>query len=1414
MAEVKNAFIKSKMNRDLDSRLIPSGEYREAFNAQISRSEGDDVGALENILGNSVALNGVFENGETYADNLTAIGYTVDERNNCIYIFLTDGTRSSSSDDYVKSPNSGSNHFIYKYDVATTTATKLVEGAFLNFSKNFPIYGINLIEDLLFFTDNFNQPRKINVTEATSSSGYYYNEDQISVSKYNPWQPIDLYQEITAGRVAANPLLTAAQGEYDSSMRDVVSKFLPNGGTATVAVAATSSTTIDISNIDIPFYQRTQTTSDNVPQVGMAVGVINFSGGKLRGPIVDTGAKVSSVGYSAGVVNLDNPITVDVNDQLVFNFNYYYNDSYAGDSRFLEDKFARFTYRFRYDDNEYSIFAPFTQPCFIPKQDGYFLNTEQNLGDQQNTFDSTIVDFMENKVNELQLNINLPTAGNLLASEYKVKEIDILYKTSDSLAVQVVETIPITEIASSAGSSNTFIYNYINKKPFKTLPENELIRVYDKTPVKAFSQEIISNRVVYGNYQNKHTPPDSIDYYVAVGEKQTFNLNSGTADTDGAFITATTVDITNLSTNFVPSIGQQVTGSNIVANTVVVDYAGTLLTLSKDQTGVTSGTTLSFDTTASDLKTTSVVEYPNSTLKTNRTYQVGIVLSDRFGRQSSVILSNNKDVITVADISYSGDTVYAPYPDPDNLSAGIIPWPGNSLRISFNSVISAPIANNQFWPGIYNGDENSDDYNPLGWYSYKIVVKQNEQEYYNVYTAGATKGLPYNYETDSILPIKNQNTSFVTLINDNINKVPRDLTEVGPQDKTFRSSVVLFGRVVNTANGYSNTGNEQYYPERQSFITNAIEDLYDLFDVQEYENQVGNIVPVTDNRNPFYSFYKSDSNPFIGEFVTSQNSSLQFGVNNNSTQTPAGDADLVAPGGTTNGDIVFEIDGILAGFAPEPGQLVTSPNAPVGNTIENGTYVKSFDRATGQLTLSKAQGVLLDNTDLRFFDIFYDSVENLAIFETAPTISNLDIYWETSSAGLISDLNFFIENSTTSSVALLSGFDTTPFDERMTAGDSVISTPFEIVNNFGIEYNPQDYDIDVELVSVLNGNDTDVQALYFNFVENIQPTEQTYDITVKQQFIDDIYYGQNANVRSFTFTFNVTLLDTTNPDAVESTTTIVKQANIANLPVDLFELNTGIITPLPATENLGNFERVRPATVSLVAQALKRILAQNGSNPNVFPFQTPVNVWKELTCTIQSVFAGTQDVTNQNYFSVQTQVVSSTSSYADFYILNDPNIPLNTSTGYDVTVIVTDGGGAFKTYEFNVTFGAVINSIKEVTMIKKNQTNVTTPVVVIETPKTINPNLSDFYVYDGNWSSLNSTANNSVIAIDNSSASAFGAFGFLQCGPTPRVWAVNGQESIALLNVWGVCISSFGSQNNQIGGSTTINPGGFSFEIV
>ena len=1307
MAEVKNAFIKSKMNRDLDARLLPSGEYREAFNAQISRSEGDDVGALENILGNSLVLNGEFEVGESYASDLSAIGYTVDERNNCIYIFLTDGTRQSNTDPFITSPNNGSNHFIYKYDAANNLSTKLVSGAFLNFSKNFPIYGVNLIEDLLFFTDNFNQPRKINVVTAANDNQYYTDEDQISVAKYNPWPAIQLYQDSIV-----------SPGDYETTMKDVVSKFLPNGGTALSTNAVTSSATFAIQDISIPFYPALQSsTSANEPQADMRVGVITAAS-QYQGVITDTGLTVDS--YTSPDITLSGPITLAQNDQLVFNFNPYYDNQYAGDSRFLEDKFVRFSYRFKYDDNEYSIYAPFTQPCFIPKQDGYFLNTEQDLGDQQSTFGSTIVDFMENKVSEISLNIPLPCDGDLLSDEYKVKEIDILFKESDGLAVKVVETVPISEIATEAAGSNMYTYRYINKEPFKTLPEADLIRVYDKTPVKALSQEIISNRVVYGNYQNKHTPPESIDYYVSVGEKADFNLNTGTADTDGAFNTPTEVDLINLSTGFTPLVGQQVTGTNIAANTLVTDYTGSTLTVSQDQTGVTSGTTLTFQTIGEDTNSTGIIEYPSSSVKTNRTYQVGVVLSDRYGRQSSVVLSNNNTIITIGDISYSGDTVYSAYPDSSNLSAGIVEWPGNSLKMSFNSVISG---SGEFWPGIYNGDVTSSDYNPLGWYTYKIVVKQTEQEYYNVYTAGVMQDNPYDYSTSSpptsVAPI-NANTSFVTLINDNINKVPRDLSEVGHQDKTFRSSVRLFGRVVNNTNNYSNTGNEQFFPQRQSFTTNAIEDLFDLFDVLQFEDAASSVVPITDTESPFSAFYKADSNPFVAEFVTSQDPNFQFGV---------------------------------------------------------------FNTKTGS---------------------DYNKIENLAILETEPTVSRLDIYYETSSSGIILDLNNAISNTPGIATANFDSFNTTPFQEDIVAGDEILASNFEIVDNFGIEYDPTVYNagtgdgdgIIVTLNSVINGAGTDVTS-FFTLTNPVDTSSnKEFNVQVNASFISNVgYYGSDSTIRNFTFNFSVTLDNATDPP---TTTTIVKTAALANIAVSLFESDG--TTPLQASEDLGI-----KAIPSTGYDVIKQMKSKNGANSS--------NSGRELTWTIVSVFNDSNNVTNQNYFRLVTSSTASISS-CDLEVIN--TTPVSTS-GYDITIQCSDGGGATETYNCQVQFGTVPSYVRLYELELEDREGYggdTINVVAIYVNDQPSANgTNGYYIFDGTWNSLQNTASSGVITIDFTNASKHtGPSGSIAatCGSNPKEWffaETSLADAIIAFEQCGV------SEEADIVGFTNLSTTGYVFNI-
>ena len=51
MQDIKHYFRSGKMNKDLDERLVPNGEYRDALNVDVDYSSNSDVGALKNILG-------------------------------------------------------------------------------------------------------------------------------------------------------------------------------------------------------------------------------------------------------------------------------------------------------------------------------------------------------------------------------------------------------------------------------------------------------------------------------------------------------------------------------------------------------------------------------------------------------------------------------------------------------------------------------------------------------------------------------------------------------------------------------------------------------------------------------------------------------------------------------------------------------------------------------------------------------------------------------------------------------------------------------------------------------------------------------------------------------------------------------------------------------------------------------------------------------------------------------------------------------------------------------------------------------------------------------------------------------------------------------------------------------------------
>jgi len=315
--------------------------------------------------------------------------------------------------------------------------------------------------------------------------------------------------------------------------------------------------------------------------------------------------------------------------------------------------------------------------------------------------------------------------------------------------------------------------------------------VYDKVPVKAFGQEVSGNRIIYSNFQDKHTPPVNLNYNITVSPKFNFKVST-------------------------PGVSVNPTGYN-----------------------------------------TSIVEYPEHTVKQDRNYQVGVVLSDKFGRSSTVLLSalDSTSLTGLDEGVFYGSTVFHEYINKTQYQSDYKPnvWAGDSIKLIFNDTIDKDKARNGY-PGVYNGDSTSVNYNPLGWYSYKIVVKQTEQEYYNVYLPGILEGDPNN---PTSLGNPTGTVSTIPLIGDNVNKVPKELTNVNPTQEQFTSSTVLFPRVTaNFVDGSDPTFNEAFFPTSRGVNVAALGDYRDL--LREKNGDPIDALP---------DIYESTTNPLIARLA-------------------------------------------------------------------------------------------------------------------------------------------------------------------------------------------------------------------------------------------------------------------------------------------------------------------------------------------------------------------------------------------------------------------------------------------------------------------------------------------------------------------------------------------------------------------
>jgi len=248
----------------------------------------------------------------------------------------------------------------------------------------------------------------------------------------------------------------------------------------------------------------------------------------------------------------------------------------------FEKIFPRFSYRWQYEDGQYSPYAPFTQPAFISKTrvlngnptwssiESYAVGDIVNYDERawvaalavaaptppafnaapdtgSNAYwteqgDAVYTSEEENYIQgyntTLFNNVGKITLKDIPRGPRDAVAVDLLYKESISSTVYVLETIdipiehrghdfiigPLYASDTTGGRiPNTgeprypqdytllpLRYQLSARKIYSALPPNQLNRPYDEVPHRAKAQEITANRLIYGNYEIGFDQPESL----------------------------------------------------------------------------------------------------------------------------------------------------------------------------------------------------------------------------------------------------------------------------------------------------------------------------------------------------------------------------------------------------------------------------------------------------------------------------------------------------------------------------------------------------------------------------------------------------------------------------------------------------------------------------------------------------------------------------------------------------------------------------------------------------------------------------------------------------------------------------------------------------------------------------------------
>ena len=548
MPEIKNTFLQGKMNKDLDERLIPNGQYRDALNVEVSTSEGSDVGTVKNILGN--------ERVETLVGTgFKCVGSIADEKNNKLYWFISKYDKD----------------IILEYDANThTTVPVLVDKyagtdkAVLKFFGNF-ITGINIIDDLLFWTDNYGEPKKINVETCKAGTDNINSHTQLSFENGS-------FHGITVKLTATSSSapIYSTEGRYvwfdESQIVKLFYPFGPSTGFVNPFVW-NASKYADFDPYLIKHYRDGKFLGlKRITVFGGSDGAGNGSHFRV-GP---NNSDATDKDFKVGDVIFGNNVTIDIAEKhitvikpkplnaLTVKINHAESaQSTSKTPNLFETKFPRFSYRYKYTDGEYSTFAPFTEPVFNAK---YTKDTSKSVDGGVMYNQDTAYDIKE-PYNKAMVNaIHSVELSNFITVQTPedVVEVEVLYKQENSSVIYSIETIKhidkewhtssayeglgnsigIGKAAVNAGDGQYYAiggqtkggYLVTTENIYAALPANQLLRPWDNVPRKALAQEVTGNRIVYANYLQNYNIGSKPQVQVSYGNRQN---RLGTFDSKG-----------------------------------------------------------------------------------------------------------------------------------------------------------------------------------------------------------------------------------------------------------------------------------------------------------------------------------------------------------------------------------------------------------------------------------------------------------------------------------------------------------------------------------------------------------------------------------------------------------------------------------------------------------------------------------------------------------------------------------------------------------------------------------------------------------------------------------------------------------------------------------------------------------------